>query len=234
MVPSNKWFSMSLQERAAWFQNFAAQFNSIAGMLGFLPATVTAVNLDRDDMVFCAQSAIEVDAYAKAVRKYRRLLTEGDVGSPATAFPTNPTLAPPAQVATGIFERLDNLVKRIRLAPAYNDEIGAALGILPVPPNGFAPDTMQPSLKASTLPGSVVQIKFVRGSTDGVVIETKLDNADTWSNAGKFFKSPAELVIPVNALNLPRSVQVRARYVEGDTPVGQFSDVVTTATQPAG
>lgn len=91
---------------------------------------------------------------------------------------------------------------------------------------------MQPALKTVSLPGSVVQVKFVRGTTDGVVLETKVDNADTWSDAGRFFSSPAELVIPQNAQNLPRAVQVRARFVEGNSPVGQFSDIVTTATQP--
>src|SRR4051794_21414509 len=98
MVPSNRYFPTSLQDRAAWFQNFATKFGPLAATLGFLPAQVTAVNADRDDMVFCASSALEVETYAKAVRQYRTILTEGAVGSPATTFPTNPTLTPPSAV----------------------------------------------------------------------------------------------------------------------------------------
>ena len=67
-----------------------------------------------------------------------------------------------------------------------------------------------------------------------IAIETKLDNAETWTEAGKFYGSPAELVIPENPDGLPRAVQLRARYIDKNTPVGQLSDVITTATKPAG
>ena len=91
----------------------------------------------------------------------------------------------------------------------------------------------QPVLKVAALPGSVVEVKFVRGLMDGIALEMQVDNSDTWSDAGRFFTSPASLTIPQNAQNLPRSLKVRARYIEGNTPVGQFSSVVSTATQPA-
>ena len=94
-------------------------------------------------------------------------------------------------------------------------------------------DEMQPKLKAVSMPGSVVQVKFTRGQMDGVVNETKLDNAETWTETGRYFTLPAELVIPTNAQNLPRSVQMRARYVEGNTPVGLYSQVDTVATLPS-
>lgn len=68
---------------------------------------------------------------------------------------------------------------------------------------------------------------------DGVTVEMKVDNAETWSDAGRFTSSPAELTIPQNAGNLPRAVRVRARYFEKDAPIGQFSAVVSTATQPS-
>jgi hypothetical protein len=90
---------------------------------------------------------------------------------------------------------------------------------------------MKPELTPTSLPNSVLQVKFVRGNTDGVVIETSVDSG-SWSNAGRFFKSPATFAIPENPNGVPRAVQLRARYVEGDSPVGQFSPTVTIATQP--
>ena len=136
--------------------------------------------------------------------------------------------------STGIFERLDNLVGRIRLSEGYTPEIGAALGILPAQPSAPIPaDDLQPSLKALAMPGSVVQVSFIRGNTNGVALETRVDNADTWSDAGRFYSSPASLVIPENAQGLPRAVQMRARFIDGNTPVGQFSATISTSTQPA-
>jgi hypothetical protein len=81
------------------------------------------------------------------------------------------------------------------------------------------------------MPGSVVEVSFTRGKSDGVVIETKVDNSATWSSAGTYFKSPASLNIP-DGNGLPHSVQIRARYIIGNEPVGQNSDTVNAVTTP--
>lgn len=183
---------------------------------------------------FIAEATVGIDAYKKAAREFRISLTEGAIGDPAPVFRANPAYVPPAAAVAGLFQRLDELVKRIRVAPNYTPEIGALLGIVPQSPSRPAPGTVQPMLKVETLPGSIVNVAFKRGFSDGVSVEIKVDNATTWSDAGRFFKSPAQLTIPENPQNLPRSVQIRARYVEGDTPVGQYSPVDIVSTQPAG
>lgn len=232
MIPSNSWFPTSLQERAAWLDNFANQFAILAVPLGFTAATATAVSDDNEAFQFCASQTVEVEAFARAFRAYRQTLTEGEIGGRPPAYPANPTTVPPNTVGAGLFERLDELVRQIRVSSNYTPEIGALLGIVPESTVRPAPEDMQPELKVSTLPGSVVQVKFVRGYSSGIVLETKLDNSDNWTNVGIFPASPAVVVVPQNAENLPRSVQIRARYVEGNSPVGQFSPIVTTATQP--
>ena len=107
------------------------------------------------------------------------------------------------------------------------------LGILPSTPVAPIPGDMQPTLKLAAQPNSVVEVKFVRGDATAVSLEMKIDNAATWSDAGTFYKSPAELKIPDNPDHLPRSVQLRARYVEGNTPVGLYSQVDSVSTVPA-
>ena len=233
MIPNSRWFPAALQDRAAWFANFAAQFQEIAVSLGFTAADSTAVMNDN----LLVQNLLEVqmllDAYVAAVRQYRVVITEGNIGDPKPAFPPALTYSTPdPTITTGIFERLDNMVRRIRAAPAYSPETGALLGIIPSNPTPPPVADMQPTLKVASMPGSVVQVNFVRGRMNAVAVEMKLDNSETWSEAGRFFKSPAEVVIPQNAENLPRAVMLRARYVEGNNPVGQYSSIVTTSTQP--
>lgn len=221
----------SLQELAAWMDNLAVQFVNVANSLGFVAADVTALQNDNQDVQFCASATVELEAFIKAFRQYRKNVMFGSIGEPTPAYPPNPGSGPPIGVPTGIMERVDRLVTRIKVSPAYTPEIGALLGIIPVSP--VKPANPQPVLKVEALPGSLVEVKFVRGQMDGVVLEMKLDNAETWSDAGRFYSSPAELVIPHNTENLPRAVRVRARYVEKNTAVGQYSSVVSTATQPA-
>lgn len=228
-----RWLPGPLQERAAWMQNFAERFATVAVPLGFTAADVTAVEDDNEAFQFVAEGTVEIDAYAKAFRGYRDNLLDGEIGGRPPMFPANPTAVPPNAVGSGLYERLDELVKRIKVSPAYTPEVGELLGIVAPSTVRPAPEDMQPVLKVQSLPGSVLNVKFVRGQTDGVVLETKVDNSDTWTHAGRYVYSPAELVIPENPSGQPRAVQVRARYMERNDPVGQFSAIVSAYTQPA-
>jgi hypothetical protein len=232
MRPSNRYFPTSLAAQAAWFNNWAAGVGNVGASMGLSVAEIASVQADNTIVQFLAMTAVELDAYRSAVQQYRTIITEGKVGDPTPEFPAAiaPTL--PTPVPTGIWERVDGFVKRIRVAAAYTDEIGALLGIIPSGSGPVPENEMKPELTPTSLPNSVVQVKFVRGATDGVMIEMSLDNG-TWSEAGRYFKSPANLVVPENPEKSPRAVQIRARYVEGDSPVGQFSNIVTTASQPA-
>ena len=232
MIPSNRWFSTSLQDRAAWYQNFSSVIATLGASLGLTVAEVAAIGHDAEWMEFLANSAVTVDGYAGAIRQYRKALTEGDIGSPASTFPADITLTPPTTaVPDGIFERLDAYVKRIRASPNYTDAIGTELGIMPSKGEDFVETEMKPVLKATSMPGSVVEVTFKRGKSDGVLIETKVDNATAWASAGNYFKSPASINIP-DGTGLPHSVQVRARYIIGNEPVGLNSDTVNVVTTP--
>jgi len=234
MIPSQKWFPSSLQERAAWFGNFETQFsvNGLGTTLGFVAADMTAVTNDNAAMQFVADLQTGVDAYADAVRQYRKIITEGNDGDPAPAEPLAPTGGLPLPVpATGIFERLDDLVKRIRVSPTYTDEAGAILGIIPSKGDSLFEEDMKPSLKAVAMPGNVVDVSFVRGQTDGIAVEIQIDGAGGWVSSGRFFKSPGSLDIPTGT-GLPRAVQIRARFVVGNDPIGLNSDTVNVVTTP--
>ena len=234
-IPSPKWFPQSLQERAAWFDNLALRFAQVAPGLGFLPAEVVTVQTDNTCLQDLASGKAQLDAFVEAVTQYRRNVLEGNIGEPTPVFPTAPTVTPAEQPPAGIFQRLIELVARIRAAPGYTPEIGALLGIIPSSAStsgagsGTDDGELKPVLKANAMPGNVVEVKFTRGHTDGIDVEIKIDNAATWTSGGRFFKSPAALTIP-DGTGLPHAVQIRARYLDGNAPVGQNSDTVNIVT----
>jgi hypothetical protein len=234
MIPSQKWFPSSLAERAAWFQNFSDKFATLASGLGFLPSDVTAVAGDNDAFQFLASSAVDIDTFSKGITAYRKEVTEGSIGDPPAELPVPPTWTAPPTAKVGLFERLDDLVKRIRVAPNYSSEEGQQLGIVPSSStNGKSSlDDSSPALKARTLPGNVVEVTFVRGVSDGIALEMRVDNDMNWVSTGNFGKSPADFVVPANPNNLPRSVALRARFLNGNKPVGLYSDVVNVVTTP--
>jgi hypothetical protein len=233
MVPSKTWFPQALQERAAWYQNFTTQLAILAAGLGFTPAEVADVQADNDAFQFLAQVALEVESYDKAMTAYRKLTLEGENGKTGGELPLPPTYpVTPPTVDPGLFERLVTLVERIRVAPAYTPEDGAALQIIPSKPADLIPEEIKPDPSLKAFPGNVIQADFVRGKTDGIEIQYQVDNSGTWENAGRFVKSPAMINIPENGQATARSVQVRARYVIGNTAVGQYSDTDNISTIP--
>ncbi|MBK7393979.1 MAG: hypothetical protein IPI64_11885 [Chloracidobacterium sp.] len=235
MVPSPSYFPTNLQERAAWYDNFAAAIQALGAALGLTVAELAQITADNAMMQFMAAIDVEVNDYAASVRSFRKVMTEGDVGDPTPLFPADVTPTVPAAVPTGIFERLDGFVKRIRVAPGYTPVIGAKLGITrrqDYIADQAADGTQQPTITATPQPGNVVNVKFVRGSSDGVFIETQLDNETAWTTAGRYPKSPAVINIAQNSDKLPRNVQIRARYLDGNDPVGDWSQIEVVQSIP--
>lgn len=235
MRPSIKWFPISLTERAAWFRNFSAQMQVHGPDLGLTSAEIASIQADSDMMTFLARASVAIEAYYNAFQAFRREMTEGDVGGAVPQFPADPGFAPPVGAEAGIFERLMRIVPRIRVAPAFTDEIEALLGIAPTRyrrKKTHLEDGSHPTLKATVEPGNVVTVKFVRGASHGIAVEMRLDNDEHWTDAGTFLRSPAELSIPQSEAHLPRRVQLRARFREGNDAVGDWSDVVTVQTIP--
>jgi hypothetical protein len=231
MIPSKRWFPRNLTEQAAWLQNFALQLSVVGSTFGITPAEITQMTQDAADFQSIVRTTFAADAFMKGLKEFRLSVAEAKIGSPTPTFPAITFSAPPNGVPAGIFQRLDSLVRRIRAAVAYTDETGAMLGIIPAKNADLNHDELQPSIKAFALPPNVVEIAFTRGQTHGISIEIKIDKDEKWTPAGRFFKSPARLNIP-DGTGLPRAVQIRARYLDGNLAIGQNSDIINIVTLP--
>ena len=231
MIPNPKWFPRSLQERAAWYAQFTTQVLILATSLGLTGDDTDPIVEDNGVMSFMATATVTSDAYIDAIRNYRRVITEGDIGDPTPGFPAGIALTLPSVIPTGLFERLDDLVKRIRVAPAYTEETGALLGITPSGSLHIPIGDVPPVITASVDPGNIVEVKFVKGQSDGIYIETNVDGGG-WTFKEKAIKSPAVFDVEANPADTPRGVQIRARFLDGNAPVGDWCDIVTVQTIP--
>lgn len=232
MRPSYKWFPMNLAEQSAWYGNFNQQMQLIGASLGLTPVELDMLDKDTANIQFYATVQVTLDAYRSAARKWGKGFAEGDIGDPTVDFPADLTLTPPFPLQPpGAFERLDRIVRRIRAAAAYTDQTQALLGIKPHRKERVALHETAPEITATAEPGSLVKVMFVRGRSHGVYIETNVDKGG-WEFADKSFVSPAVIVVTQNEAETPRGVQIRARYLDGNTPVGDWSAVVTVQTIP--
>lgn len=232
MIPSYRWFPTNFAARADWFKNFNTQFAALAAGLGFKPADVTAVDNDNDVMQFLAGVVVEMKAYEDAVRQYRIIITESKVGEMTPMFPADPSMTLPQVIPTGIFERLNKLVGRIRVAPTYADEIGAMLGIIPAQPTPF-PNTIKPIIKCSpSFEAYRFKANVTRMGMDGFRIQIRRMDSEVWTDEGFGTTSPLEISIAPTTPGQPERFQVRAILLKRNTPVGQPSDPVYVTVNP--
>jgi hypothetical protein len=221
-----------MQERAAWFQTFMDNFTpALSLLLGFTAPERSALDDDNTDFQHIASTQAAVDNFVAAWRQYRISLCEDPVGTPTPVFPNENFSAVPVGVPAGIFQRLIEAVERIRAHPAYTDEIGANLGIKPATPVAESFVDQAPEFKVKATPGNIVVVEFVRRGSDGIVLERQVDAESDWTPAGTFLKSPGQVQIPANG-GLPRAVRLRARFLVGNDPTGNYSNTVNVVTTP--
>lgn len=234
MIPSHNWFPRTLQGRAAWFDNFAQQFNAVGLSLGFTAGEITVVLNDNAIVQFLADVATEIDAFTEAVRQYRIIITENAIGEPTPAFPANPAFVLPAPaVATGIFERLDDLVKRIRVAPAYTSEIGALLGIIPSPKSTKAPDELKPVIKASDSDGGYsFTVDVTRLDMPAYKVQIQRQGLAAWQDVAFATKNPCNVVVTPTTPGQPERILVRAILMKNNEQVGLPSDPTYVTINP--
>jgi hypothetical protein len=225
-----------MQDRAAWFQNFATQFAAVAASLGFLPADVSSVQDDNTCFQDLAAGFVELEAFRDAVRQYRITVTEGAVGDPTPAFPAGIDITPSELRPTGIFQRLIELVDRIRAAMAYTDEIGALLGIIPSAAAGggtSSVDVLKPVVKAGqSFGGYKFDVNVTRLGQEAFKVQIQRSGSDVWADAAFATKNPCEVVVTPTTPGQPERILVRAILLRNNQPIGEPSDPTFVTVNP--
>ena len=234
MIPSPRWFPSGLQVRAAWFQNFSTQFSAIAVSLGFTAADATAVDKDNQIMQFLADTMVQLEAYKKGIVQFNRVMTEGDIGDPTPDFPANPAFALPVVQPTGIFERLNNLVERIRVAPNYTPETGALLGIIPTTSESIAPGDVKPlsQVFAAQTGYEFSVVAENREKADSWNVEIRRAGQEKWETVKTATGKSVNVVITPTTPDKPEQLQVRVQLRKNNQNYGQPSDIVPVTVNP--
>jgi hypothetical protein len=233
-VPSNTFFPQSLQDRIAWCVTFLAALTPIAAPLGITPAELAALGLDIEDYQALGLMTAQTENYKASLRQYRLTFTEGKVGDPDPVFPFESFNAPPnAPRPAGFFQRLMEIIERIRVAPAYTPAIGAALGIIPSQPDGIAPNDVKSSIEAFPAQTgymfSIVVSNRAEADAWAVMIQPK---GGEWTNAGTFTGKSADVTFVPTPAGNPVAVSVRVQLKKKNANYGQLSDIVAITLNP--
>jgi len=234
MIPSDRWFPTNLPARAAWYENFANQFAVVGASLGFTTNEISSMTNDNDVFQFLADAAVEIKAYEKAIQQYRVIITEYDIGEANPQFPANPALTLPATIDTGMFERLNKLVERIRVAPTYTNEVGALLGILSKPSDSISPSDVKPTIKTFAAETGYHFSIVVEGRKEADMWDVLIlrKGAASWQNVKTATGKSVDIIITPTTPGEAEQIQVRVQLRKSNQNYGQPSDMVYVTVNP--
>src|SRR4051812_19522269 len=148
-MPKSSYIPFNDDAFAAQLQAFKNAIPGYATTLGLTPAQVAAQAADADYFSYVLASQQLIRNSASQWTGWKDIVRAGGDNPPSGA-PVTPTLPPTVPVvAPGIEVRFRALVKQIKGNPAYNEGIGAALGIEGSQQTGPDYATLAPDIKAS-------------------------------------------------------------------------------------
>jgi hypothetical protein len=224
------YFPTTESSLANWLANFAAKLPTHANSLAISGADVAAAQDDCNYLRYLINDVLpQRRAEIHELTQYKDLIKNGPIGSALTPLPTMATLPPPPPVVyPGVITRLRGLIQRIKNHYNYTISIGQDLGIEgaeDISPLGV------PTFKAIAMPNHEVRLEWKKGKSDGVLIESQRGNETTWTLLGVDHYSPyTDGREPL----VPGQIEIRKyrmRYLDGDTPVSDWSDVVIVSTK---
>lgn len=152
--------------------------------------------------------------------------TEGTFEPPVLPIVTLPELGSP-----GIETWTKQLIKRIKAAPGYTQQIGEDLGLVMNGGDSLNPADIVPTLTLKALNDGGVEIKFSKQGLDAMRVDYRKKGESTWLFAGVYTSSPGFHSAP-STDDAPEGREYRGILLKKNEPVSQYSPTYNVVTTP--
>lgn len=212
--------------RVIWLNNFATKFSTpaILGKYGFGSSQAASVQADAAYFEAIVKGKNQQEKFLGSFVAHKNALRNGLDANEILAPLAAPTLTLPAAVMPGIFERISELVAKIKGSTINTGADNLNLGIQGTVKAKADIDSAKPALTLAKSAGQP-RIEWVRKAY--TAIEIQKDRGD-----GNWVFLAIDTVpdyIDTEALPITGTFATwsyRARYRKGDDPVGMWSDPV--------
>ena len=222
-------------ELLPWARNFLAKFPPEAPNLGFAPPEIESIQADLASLIYLLELVPLYRTRMQELTAYKNLLKDGPSGAATGSLPTfSAPATPPRAVAPGIVPRLQSVVQRARLHPSCTEALQKSLGIA-LSTAAASPSLVghvAPKARTASLPSNEVRIEFVRGDSDGVLVESRRGDETEWRPLAVDRFSPYVDTRPALKAGASEKREYRLRYLDEDDPVGPYSDILVVHTIP--
>jgi len=218
-------------QRGTWLSKFNIMLTlELAIKLGLTAAEKTALIADTGVFLYSLILTDASKAFEHQCVTFELSMRNGPVGTKVIEIPVLTVIGEaPEPVAAGIFSRVRELVRKIKLSASYTEDIGQILGIIGAEPEAkSAQDESMPILAGKMVAGNV-QIKYTRGENDGIKLECRRGTETNFTLLDKINKPTYSDKRPNMLPGQAEKREYRAWFFKGDEVVGQVSAVIAVA-----
>ena len=233
-MPDKDFYPASMDALDAWHANFYDQLKNhgFAAKYGIDGAIVDAFKVIADWFAYWVALRHSQDNFSQELTKYFNTIK----GNVATApLPDNPVFTPsggpPATPATGIEKLTRDTAREIKNRSIYSAADGEAMGIETAGQGPSSPDQMKPVIALTTRQAFEVGVKFKKQGMSAIRVEYR-HKGGQWLSGGVLLNSPGSFAVAPATPGETEQIDVRAIFMQGNTNVGQWSDIVPVFIAP--
>lgn len=228
------YYPASMDARAAWHSNWAAQLPALATKYGIATATMTKVAADNAWMQYWVQARNDADNIKQQLTKYFNDIAGSDISVPQPAVISFALIGTaPAETTPGIEHRTRDIVQAIKGSMAFSAADGHLLNIIPSHHVGGGPTpvTPPPDLTLTTLANFELRAKFTKRGMDAVKLQFRHSGGD-WLSAGFLVSSPGTFAITPSVPGVAEQIEIRSVFLKGNEESSDYSDAKAAFIAP--
>jgi hypothetical protein len=213
-----------------WAADHAAGVATHGLTVGLALPDITQAATDATTIAHAVNGRSLYESKKQEFTAYKDILLYAPLNAPLPTTPAVPVIGvlPPGSLAACI-ARARQRAERIKAHPAYTQAIGEDCRIVaPAPP----PGPTQPTLAAAAQTDFAVRLKFAMLGHDQIEIQSQRAAEAAWSSLAFDTNSPYLDGRAALLAGQPEERRYRARFVDDDAPVGDWSDIVEVTAHP--
>jgi hypothetical protein len=218
-----------------WLDNAIVRINEHFMTLGVVAADkakfIDWCTMAKDACLGLSNAVTSADAW----REYREDLLYGSTvdNAPLTRPADNSSTAPliTELLLPGAMSRIRDFLQGLKRKQAWSTAIEADFRVTPITVEVDV-DTAKPEGTAKGMAGADVNLAWVRGPFDGVVIEWQLFGAPAWNSLGTITGSRYTHTAALAVAGQPERRNYRFRFVLNNKQVGEWSDTLPVTVRP--
>lgn len=232
-MSSNDWLSKSEAQILVQHDEYSLKIGSYAATFGLSLPQLGQIASDNAWLHRAITGVASFKDEANEWVSFKNRLFYGDPSAGGLggglAEPTTPSLgAAPAGMLENIIGRWRAQVQFLKNHPNYTPAIGQDLGIVGPAVTGAT----KPSLAAKDLGGGQAEVDGNKDIYDGLNIYTQRAGETVWTFLARDNFLPYVDNRPLLVPNQPEERRFRAKFVDNDLEVGEWSDTVSVVVSP--